>query len=279
MIDCECTYPTLLDLGEKLLLFYRKQTNHSPITRSYFVISSYDHGHSWTDEKVVIEATAGTWIYAMPFIMPEKKVGLFWGQHGRQKNDVQDVFYAQSNDMGLSWQDVTGSANLNTLSSQQEYLIHQSKDGQSSRVWDIQTTENGQPATLWIDYNSKDAQAYYTEYRPEKLNWVTTSLGENSQFYYPCGGAIDRKTRNIVYVASYDSTKSNSRISVLEIAKTGEINQTGEIAQENSFFCRPMSLDKESGFDLLFTDIKYYDSFMKFDTSLLVYKRASQNAD
>ena len=40
-----------------------------------------------------------------------------------------------------------------------------------------------------------------------------------------------------------------------------------------------MSLDKESGFDLLFTDIQYYDSFMKFDTSLLVYKRASQNAD
>ena len=89
----------------------------------------------------------------------------------------------------------------------------------------------------------------------------------------------DRKTRNIIYVARYDSTKSNSRISVLEIAKTGEINQTGKIAQENRFFCRPMSLDKESGFDLLFTDIKYYDSFMKFDTSLLVYKRASQNAD
>lgn len=146
LLDCECTYPRLVQLRDQLLLFYRKQTNGSPITRSYFMLTSYDYGNTWQDEREIITARPGAWIYAFPLtidIEGRPGIGIIWGQHGRQIDNVQDIYVGISSDGGRTWQPITRSVQHSNLHSNEQFEFHHSEDNHASRVWDVVVSEDG----------------------------------------------------------------------------------------------------------------------------------------
>jgi hypothetical protein len=281
IINCECTYPRLIKMRDQLLLFFRKQTNDSPITRSYFVISSDDYGATWKNERELITANPGEWIYAFPYIgklKGEPVLGIVWGQHGRQLTDVQDIYVATSLDDGHTWSSIDGSVKRTVLRSDKQYQLHHSQDNHASRAWDVTTSSNGEPIILWIDYTDEIATAFYSTYSSHD-GWSTTFLGENSRAYYPCGGALDRRNPSFVYLSKYGASNTVSNIVKLSVDASRRTSK--KIASipnsENLFLCRPMALEPGANFELLFTAVHDYKSFMNFDTSLHAYRPLIEN--
>lgn len=126
---------------------------------------------------------------------------------------------------------------------------------------------------VWIDYTDKTTMAFYSQYSRQS-GWITVSLGENSRAYYPCGVTVDRRDSSVVYLSEFgiDNTESNIVKLSIDVDDQSTTRMSTVPNDNNLFYCRPMALEPNAHFDLVFTSIHKHDSFMKFDTSLYAFK-------
>jgi len=264
--QCECTYPSILEIDKILYLFYRKQIDSDSKTRSYFMKTSLDYGDSWGKEKEIIKAKTGEWIYAMVAKGSDSTLNIAWGVHDPVYGDIQNIFYAKSVDLGASWKGIKSTEKSSFLRSQQEYLVRKSQFEKATRLWDFRMDKNNNPVLLSVDYNKNDVDAYWMQYKNKE--WIEIELGKNSRHYYPCGLVFKGDKYNHVYMTK-DQSNNISTIYDIEIdSEAGSYRTVGNIINNSNFgYCRPMS--SKTNDQLIYTAVRSYTNYMKFDTWLI----------
>jgi len=269
--DCECTYPNLVELNDSLYLFYRKQTSETPLIRSYFMMQSKDFGSTWSAEKEVIHARNGEWIYAFAQSSPDNSLHLAWGIYTEQFGDIQNIYYAKSNDLGTTWSNSDENIHNSIINSSFPYLINKSETNHATRIWDF-TTKNNQPSILSISYNAKQSDIQWMS--KNHTQWLNLKLGLNTEAYYPCGASFYANDPYTVYAAKKSGDKNQSgTIFKLEINPNKSsfqiINQIHNTS--NQTYCRPQGVENEGNIKMLYTSINEYKSFMDYKTSLYLH--------
>ena len=263
---CECTYPTLLENKGVLYLFYRKMTDPELNTRSYFLMKSKDFGNTWDKEQEIISANDGEWIYAMVNKDDHDNIHIVWGVTDPKYNDLKNIYYAISSDKGISWKSKTGAKAYSKILSTSEFLIYQSPKGMFTRVWDFTIKKDYFPALLYVNYENSQVHAYWLS--EEKDKWLKLNLGLSSYNYYPCGLVFNNANAKSVYIAK-PQENNVSTIYELEIDPQKKSVETHwHINNQSKYdYCRPISNTFSK--DLIFTAVKSYKNFMKFDTAII----------
>lgn len=267
---CECTYPTLLEINHVLYLFYRKVTDSKIMKRSYYVKTSSDFGDTWADEKEVISAIEGEWIYAMVEKGNDNSIHIAWGVFSPSFNDIKNIFYATSKNRGVTWTSINNNKEVNVLESSKEYLVRSSSPNVATRIWDFRVNDAGDVALLSVDYDSNYAEAHWIG--RSNGRWLTVDLGENSREYYPCGLTFKGDSNNKVYISKYQKNGVSGLYEMTIDPSLARWSQSYHIKNNSKYsYCRPVSSHSFSG--VLFTMVKSYKHYMDFDTSLISFQR------
>lgn len=272
--ECECTYPNLLEIKGTLYLFYRKQISSTPVTRGYFLRVSLNYGDSWSDEREIIVANSGEWIYAFPQEGRAGEISIIWGVYREEFSDVKDIFYARSTNLGVTWSSNLGYEELDKLTSLDTFLIYKSPKNTATRVWDVIADSENQLAIAMVNYDEKLAIAYWSR-REANGQWKFLSLGEITQSYYPCGLTLRKNDPHTLYISKKLKNDLMSTIYKVVISeKENSWRVVDRLINNSSYdYCRPQAVDGDSKLRVLFTAVRKYEGFMDFDTALLGYTK------
>ncbi len=239
------TYPQPWNTSGGYLHLFTKYTG---VRQLYFETSA--DGLNWTDDKMLAAMAEKegekSGHYQTSASFDDKKVGTFLNRHPKGNVDQRtDIYYLETNDLGLKWTDVEGNPlqiPLLKFENPARVVDYQSQ-GKNVYLKDMTYDSDGYPALLYIRSNGHEpgpASAPYewclTRWNGEQ--WLTTVITESDHNYDMGSLFVSGKEWKIVapIIAEPQEWGVGGELEVWESKNRGNKWKKQKTLTRNSFF-------------------------------------------